>query len=93
MESKFTEMYQKEPAEEKDGACSQVADLLDSVVDGEASEEDQSFFNNHIEECVSCFENHQKQKLLKSLVSGHLKRVIVPESLALTIKAKIQETI
>lgn len=93
MESKFTEMYQKEPADEKDGACGHVADLLDSVVDGEASAEEQSFFNSHIEECVGCFENHQKQKLLKSLISGHLKRVIVPESLALTIKAKIQETI
>lgn len=93
MESKFTEMYQKEPEEEKDGACGQVADLLDLIVDGEASSDELSFFNNHIEECVSCFEGHQKQKLLKGLISGHLKRVIVPESLALTIKAKIQETI
>ena len=47
MDSKFTEMYQKEPADEKDGACGHVADLLDSVVDGEASAEEQNFFNNH----------------------------------------------
>ncbi|MBB6611396.1 zf-HC2 domain-containing protein [Pontibacter sp. Tf4] len=93
MEPKFTEMYQKEPAGEMDGACGQVADLLDSMVDGEATAEEQRFFNSHIEECVNCFENHQKQKLLKGLISGHLKRVIVPESLAQTIKAKIQETI
>ncbi|MER2998618.1 anti-sigma factor family protein [Pontibacter populi] len=93
MESKFTEMYQKEPAEEKDRACEQVADMLDSVVDGEASADEQKFFNSHIEECVGCFESHQKQKLLKGLISGHLKRVIVPASLAQTIKAKIQETI
>ena len=93
MESKFTETYQKEPAEEKDSACEQVADLLDLIVDGEASADEQHFFNHHIEECVNCFENHQKQKLLKGLISGHLKRVIVPESLALNIKAKIQETL
>ena len=93
MEPKFTEMYQKEPAEEKDGACVQVVDMLDLVVDGEASTEEQSFFNEHIADCVSCFEHHQKQKLLKSLISGHLKRVIVPQTLAQTIKAKIQETI
>ncbi|NEM96750.1 anti-sigma factor family protein [Pontibacter burrus] len=93
MESKFTEMYQKEPAEENGNGCEQVINLLDLMVDGEASAEEQHFFNKHIEECVNCFENHQKQKLLKGLISGHLKRVIVPESLAQTIKAKIQETI
>lgn len=93
MESKFTEMYQKKPAEENENGCEQVINLLDLVVDGEASAEEQSFFNKHIEDCVSCFESHQKQKLLKGLISGHLKRVIVPESLAQTIKAKIQETI
>jgi anti-sigma factor RsiW len=93
MEPKFTEMYHKEPAEEKDGACAQVVDMLDLVVDGEASTEEQSFFKQHIADCISCFENHQKQILLKSLISGHLKRVIVPQSLAQTIKAKIQETI
>ncbi|HEY4649977.1 MAG TPA: zf-HC2 domain-containing protein [Pontibacter sp.] len=94
MESKFTEMYQKhEPDEEREVACVQVADMLDLIVDGEATADELTFFNSHIEECVSCFESHQKQKLLKGLVSGHLKRVIVPESLAQTIKAKIQETI
>lgn len=86
-------MYQKKPAEENENGCDQVISLLDSVVDGEATAEEQSYFNKHIEECVSCFESHQKQKLLKGLISGHLKRVIVPESLAQTIKAKIQETI
>ena len=93
MESKFTEVYQQAPAEGKETECEKVSMLLDLVIDGEASLEDQHYFNHHIEDCVACFENHQKQKLLKGLVSGHLKRVIVPNSLALSIKAKIQETL
>ena len=93
MESKFTEVYQNAPAEGKETECEKVSLLLDLMIDGEASSEDQQYFNHHIEECVSCFETHQKQKLLKGLVSGHLKRVIVPESLAHLIKAKIQETV
>ncbi len=93
MESKFTEVYQKDVAEGQETECDKVAYLLDTIVDGEASADEQTFFNHHIEECVSCFEDHQKQKLLKGLVSGHLKRIIVPESLAYTIKAKIQETV
>jgi len=93
MESKFTDVYQNESAEGQETECEKVAHLLDLIIDGEASANEQAYFNNHIEECVPCFESHQKQKLLKGLVSGHLKRVIVPESLALTIKAKIQETV
>jgi hypothetical protein len=93
MESKFTEAYQKMPDVGNETECDKVADLLDCVIDGEASQEEQQFFTSHIEDCVSCFESHQKQKLLKGLVSGHLKRVLVPESLALSIKAKIQETV
>ncbi len=93
MESKFTEVYQSTPAETKEAECERVTKLLDLVIDGEASSEDQQYFNRHIEDCVSCFETHQKQKLLKGLVCGHLKRVIVPESLAHLIKAKIQQTL
>ena len=93
MESKITEVYQKIPDESYDTHCDKVSDMLDLIIDGEASSEEEKFFNTHVEECVSCFENHQKQKLLKGIISGHLKRVIVPESLALSIRAKIQETL
>ncbi|MHA6246574.1 anti-sigma factor family protein [Pontibacter sp. CAU 1760] len=93
MEPKFTEVYQNAPVEGKEAECERIAKLLDSIVDGEASSDEQHLFNQHLEECVPCFENHQKQKLLKGLVSGHLKRVIVPASLANRIKAKIQETL
>ncbi|MHC2992077.1 hypothetical protein OB13_10930 [Pontibacter sp. HJ8] len=93
MESKFTETHQKVSEDGYESECDKIAQLLDLMIDGEASGEEQSYFNTHIEECVPCFESHQKQKLLKGLVCGHLKRVIVPESLALSIKAKIQETV
>ncbi|MCJ8166886.1 zf-HC2 domain-containing protein [Pontibacter sp. E15-1] len=93
METKYTEVYQNAPVASKEAECEKVSMLLDLVIDGEATSEDQQYFNHHIEDCVSCFESHQKQKLLKGLVCGHLKRVIVPESLAHLIKAKIQETL
>lgn len=93
MESKFTEAYPKAPDEAREADCEKVSGMLDLMIDGEASSEEQKFFNHHIEECVSCFESHQKQKLLKGLVTGHLKRVIVPHSLVLSIKARIQETL
>ena len=93
MESKFTEAaHQKLSEDGHESECDKIAYLLDLMIDGEASTDEQSYFNTHIEECIPCFESHQKQKLLKGLVSGHLKRVIVPESLALSIKARIQET-
>jgi anti-sigma factor RsiW len=93
MGSRFTDEFQNDVAEGQDAECEKVVYLLDVIIDGEASSEEQAYFNQHIEECMPCFENHQKQKLLKGLVSGHLKRVIVPESLAVSIKAQIQETV
>ncbi|RAU83897.1 anti-sigma factor family protein [Pontibacter arcticus] len=93
MESKFKEAVSGKSERCNDTDCEKVADLLNAVVDGEVTAEEQEFFNAHIEDCISCFESHDKQKLLKGLVSGHLKRIIVPESLALSIKAKIQETV
>lgn len=94
MEAKYTEeVYPKAPDDARTADCEQISTLLDLMIDGEASLEEQKFFNHHIEECISCFENHQKQKLLKGLVTGHLKRVIVPQSLVHSIKAKIQETL
>lgn len=93
MESKFTEAHQKLTEDGHESECDKIALLLDLMIDGEASADEQFYFNTHIEECVPCFESHQKQKLLKGLVCGHLKRIIVPESLALSIKAKIQETV
>lgn len=93
MESKFTEAYQKTSDDCQETDCEKVIELLNTVVDGEATAEEQQYFNSHINDCVSCFESHQKQKLLKSLVSGHLKRVLVPEALILSIKSKIQETV
>ncbi|MFT2007338.1 zf-HC2 domain-containing protein [Pontibacter sp. 13R65] len=93
METEFTEVYQRMSDEGKETECEKVANILDLVIDGEASSDEQHYFNSHIEECVSCFESHQKQKLLKSIISGHLKRVIVPEQLAHSIKVRIQETV
>lgn len=93
METKFTEIYEQHaPDTGHETDCDKVAKLLDAVVDGEATAEEQTFFTGHLEDCVPCFESHQKQKLLKGLISGNLKRMLVPERLALAIKTKIQAT-
>ncbi|WP_114778223.1 anti-sigma factor family protein [Botryobacter ruber] len=92
METKFTETYPNVSEEGRETDCEKVVNLLDLIIDGEASSDEQTFFKAHIEDCVTCFESHQKQRLMKSLVSGHLKRVLVPASLASSIKAKIQQT-
>ncbi|MDX5348227.1 MAG: hypothetical protein LPJ89_07620 [Hymenobacteraceae bacterium] len=79
--------------EPRETDCTRVGKILDMIVDSEASETDQQFFYKHLEECVPCFETHQKQQLLKGLVQGKVKRKAVPAGLIDSIKAKIRKTV
>lgn len=73
--------------------CQRVVDLLDIIIDGEATTEDQHYFFKHLETCKDCFIAHNKHQQLKSFLKDNIKRKAVPVNLMGSIKTIINETV
>jgi anti-sigma factor (TIGR02949 family) len=73
--------------------CEKVINILEMIIDEEATSEDQTYFYSHLEDCSSCFDAHKHQKMLKDFLKLNVKRKDVPASLISTIKNIVQETV
>ncbi len=76
--------------------CDKVVQMLDLVVDGEATPDDQQFFFQHIEECAPCFGSYNKENELKQFLKQSLTRKTVPSHLVANIRElvyKLPETV
>ncbi|PSR54511.1 hypothetical protein AHMF7605_13825 [Adhaeribacter arboris] len=73
--------------------CERVVELLDVIIDGEATAEDRHYFFNHLETCQDCFKAHDKHQQLKLFLKDNIKRKIVPQNLMGSIKTIINETV
>ena len=60
------------------------------MLDKEASEEQESFFSNHIDACLSCFDNYELERQIKDLIKKKITNQPVPPGLATDIKSQIQ---
>jgi anti-sigma factor (TIGR02949 family) len=89
METTATELTEVKSANTD---CEKVINILEMIIDNEASSEDQTYFYNHLEDCSSCFEAHKQQKMLKSFLKMNVKSRAIPVSLISTIKKIVQET-
>ena len=72
--------------------CEKIVSLLDMIIDGEATEEDKTYFFTHVETCHSCFGAHQKHEQLKKVLRDNIKRKIVPTNLLSSIQSVIKAT-
>jgi anti-sigma factor (TIGR02949 family) len=73
--------------------CERVLRILDMIIDGESATREVDYFFKHLESCKPCFDSHQRQQQLKSLIKGNVKRKTVPANLVSSIKALIKETV
>jgi anti-sigma factor (TIGR02949 family) len=79
----------------KKNICSDIAKtnlLFSEVVDGEASVEDQIFFDNHIKKCVICAENYKLELSLKEALKTKIEYKKVPAEFIENIKLQIRQT-
>ena len=72
--------------------CQKVVSLLDMIVDGEATQEDKTYFFTHVETCKECFSAHEKHQRLKEVLKDSIKRKSVPSNLLTSIKTVIKAT-
>lgn len=71
--------------------CFQCLQNLYLMVDGEASKEQEDFFQSHIDECISCFDSYQLEKSVKTFLQTKIEQKPVPASLLNDIKNKLNE--
>ena len=66
--------------------------LLELILDGEGTEEEQKFFEQHIEKCMYCYENYNLDKTIREALKTKLEKKPVPIDLINDIRIKIQQT-
>lgn len=66
-------------------------DILNMVLDGEATEEQKTYLNEHIDACLPCLDDYNLEKEIKNLLQSKCSKVDVPAGLAEAIKSKLAE--
>ena len=85
---------QLETTETKEGGCKNLSciELLQLIVDEQATHEQEVYFKDHIGECVSCFNNYEVDKGVKQLIREKIDKLEVPIGLQDAILSKIKES-
>lgn len=66
-------------------------DILNIVLDGEATDEQKDYLKSHIDLCLPCLNDYKLEKTIKELLQTKCSKVDVPSGLAETIKNKLSE--
>ncbi|MBV6646616.1 MAG: anti-sigma factor [Cyclobacteriaceae bacterium] len=64
--------------------------ILNLMLDGEANEEEESYFKLHMESCMICFEHMKVETEIRKLIKSKIQKQPVPEDLERDIRVKIQ---
>lgn len=70
--------------------CSKFVDLMQLILDDEATNEQICFFKEHMDDCRGCLDYYEDEKNLIDQVRAKLERKCCPESLKSTILGKIK---
>ena len=65
-------------------------EILHLMLDNEASNDQENYVHDHIEQCMVCFEQYEVEKHIRELIRTKLANRPVPEGLANQIRTKIQ---
>lgn len=92
MKSTATHLNQVSEKQWASPDCEKIVSLLDMIVDGEATQDDKTYFFTHVETCKECFSEHEKHQRLKDVLKDSIARKAVPSNLLTSIKTVIKAT-
>ena len=81
---------------EKQACCSEhdrCLELLQLVLDGEASDSEKNYYMHHIEECMPCYRNYNIETEIRNVLRSKLEKKPVPTDLLFSIRSKVKETV
>jgi anti-sigma factor (TIGR02949 family) len=85
--------FRAEKLIEKCSESEECSQLLQLILDGEASPEQEKKFYQHIDTCVYCLNGYELEKSIRKLIKTKIKKQEVPTDLVDSIKLKIRQTV
>ena len=70
--------------------CIQVLHL---IIDGEANENDEEYFYNHINQCIHCSQYYRLEQAIRVALRKKMKKKVAPEDFINEIRNKFKESI
>ncbi len=64
-------------------------EMLQAILDGNATEEQQQYFKKHMDECMPCYKSHELDMQIKQLIKSKCCGNHVPEDLIEKIKNRV----
>ncbi len=74
-----------------DGHKANCMEMLQLIIDGEASAEQREYFRNHMDKCMPCFKSYRLDMSIKELVKTRCCGDQVPQGLVELIKMQIRQ--
>ena len=68
-------------------------EILQLLLDGEATNDEEQYYLKHIDCCMPCYEYYNLEKAIKEILQTKVARKPVPQDLVENIKLKIKETV
>ncbi len=67
--------------------------VLNLIIDGEANEEEVSFFNSHIKECLQCSEYYSIEQTIREAIRKKLEKKEAPDDFIHALRNKVKGSI
>ncbi|MEQ9592594.1 MAG: anti-sigma factor [Cyclobacteriaceae bacterium] len=80
---------QENPFASPDGKRPTCLEMLQVILDGDASKDQQEYFASHMEECMPCYKNHQLDLQIRALIKSKCCGGNVPADLIDKIKSQV----
>lgn len=74
----------------KQTGCAEFMEIVELILDNEATPAQEQFAAQHLESCTGCFDHYEVEKQIKELIQKKLSNRPVPEGLAESIRAQIE---
>ena len=67
-------------------------DVLELILDDEASPEEEEIYFGHVQKCWPCFQNYNLEKAIRELIKTKIEKRAVPLDLEQRIRSEIEKS-
>ena len=71
--------------------CQKLVDILELIIDKEATTEQETFFKSHIEDCAPCLHNYEIDEAMYQLIRENIDKKECKSTLLDSIKSEISK--